>query len=472
MEWTRKQALKALAGTGVGAAVALRPGVAAAAGAQGGGAGKVIERDVCVIGGGSSGTYTAVRLRDAGKSVVVVETKDRLGGHCETYHDPLTGQTTDIGVTVFHDTPLVRGYFGRFGVDLVTMGGFGGGSTVYADFRTGRVVDGYTPSVPTALGTYFGILQQYPYLATGFDLPDPVPAELLQPWGDFVTAYGLQSIAQLAYSFGQGFNDIMTLPALYVLKYFGTGVVTGILQGSFLTTARRDNSELYEKAGAFLGADVLLGSRVTAADRDCAGGGVLLKVDTPEGPRTIRAGKLLITVPPLPAKLTSFGLDARERAVFGRFRQGNYYTALMELSGVPGDLTVQNVATDTPYNLPPLPASYAFSPSSVPGLHDVKYGSAAPVADAAVRGHMLADLKRLRAQGTLDITGADFRTFSSHTPYELTVGAADIGRGFYRDLTALQGRRRTFWHGAAFHAHDSALLWEFSEQTLLPLLTA
>ncbi|MEE4542387.1 FAD-dependent oxidoreductase [Streptomyces sp. V4-01] len=471
MEWTRKQALKALAGTGVAAAVALRPGVAAAAGGVGGN-GRVIERDVAVIGGGSSGTYTAVRLRDEGRSVVVVETKDRLGGHCETYHDPQTGQTTDIGVTVFHDTPLVRGYFGRFGVDLVTMPGFGGGSTTYADFRTGRVVDGYSPSVPTALGTYFGILQQYPYLATGFDLPDPVPSELLLPWGDFVTTYGLESIAQLAYAFGQGFNDIMRLPALYVLKYFGTGVVTGILQGSFLTTARRDNSELYEKAGAFLGTDVLLNSRVVSADRDRTGGGVLLQVDTPEGPRTIRAGKLLITVPPLPAKLTAFALDARERAVFGRFRQGNYSTALLELSGVPADLTVQNVAADTPYNLAPLPASYAFSPSSVPGLHDVKYGSSTPVADDVVRGHIIADLKRLRAQGTLDVTGASFRTFSSHTPYELTVGAADISRGFYRDLTALQGRRRTFWHGAAFQAHDSALLWEFSEQTLLPLLTA
>src|SRR5205085_2560514 len=136
----------------------------------------------------------------------------------------------------------------------------------------------------------------------GYDLPDPVPTELLQPWGDFVAAHDLGSLAQLAYSFGQGFNDIMRLPSLYVLKYFGTGVVTGILENSFLTTARRDNSELYEKAGAFLGPDVLLNSTVTAADRDGAGC-VVLRVDTPQGPRTIRAGKLLVTLPPLPGRL-------------------------------------------------------------------------------------------------------------------------------------------------------------------------
>ena len=33
----------------------------------------IIIRDVCVIGGGSSGTYTATRLRDSNKSVVVLE---------------------------------------------------------------------------------------------------------------------------------------------------------------------------------------------------------------------------------------------------------------------------------------------------------------------------------------------------------------------------------------------------------------
>ena len=74
-----------------------------------------------MIGGGSAGTYTAVRLGDFGKSVVVVEAKDRLGGHTETYHDPVTGGTVDIGVIVFEEDPLVRNYFARFGIDLAPM---------------------------------------------------------------------------------------------------------------------------------------------------------------------------------------------------------------------------------------------------------------------------------------------------------------------------------------------------------------
>ena len=37
-----------------------------------------IVRDVVVLGGGASGSYAAVRLKDFGKTVVVVEKKDHL----------------------------------------------------------------------------------------------------------------------------------------------------------------------------------------------------------------------------------------------------------------------------------------------------------------------------------------------------------------------------------------------------------
>src|SRR5450432_843254 len=100
---------------------------------------EVIERDVCVIGGGSSGTYSAVSLKDAGKSVVVVERKLRLGGHTETYVDPATGIPTDYGVVVFNDTPVVEAYFARLGVTpfAISPASFGG-PTVNFDLRTGK----------------------------------------------------------------------------------------------------------------------------------------------------------------------------------------------------------------------------------------------------------------------------------------------------------------------------------------------
>jgi heterodisulfide reductase subunit A-like polyferredoxin len=54
--------------------------------------------DVCIIGGGSSGTYAAIRLHDLGKKVIVVEQQAHLGGHTNTYVDPSTNRAMDYGV--------------------------------------------------------------------------------------------------------------------------------------------------------------------------------------------------------------------------------------------------------------------------------------------------------------------------------------------------------------------------------------
>ncbi len=79
----------------------------------------VITRDVCIVGGGSTGTYAAIRLLDLGKSVVVVEHKDRMGGHTQTYTDPQTGRPVEIGVLEFHNLDIVKNYFKHFNIPLV-----------------------------------------------------------------------------------------------------------------------------------------------------------------------------------------------------------------------------------------------------------------------------------------------------------------------------------------------------------------
>jgi hypothetical protein len=473
---TRRQVVKGLAGAGAAAGLGvLAPGTASAstststAAAPGTADGDtVIERDVCVIGGGSSGTYTAVRLTDLGKSVVVVETTDRLGGHTQTYTDPATGLTADMGVMVFHDSPFTRDYFARFSVPLVKFN-FAGPTPVYADFRTGKVVPGYTPPVPTALEKYFELLLKYPSLPDGYYLPDPVPAELLQPWGDYVVANGLESIVPLVAEYGQGFAHLMQLPTVFILKYFGIQTIQELFTGDFLTTANNDNSALYEAATKYLGSNVLLNTNVVAGKRSADG--VELLTVGPHGPVTIRAGKIVITAPPQPWTLASFDLDATELNLFSRFRHGNYYTSLVELPGVPETTSVQNIGANTQYNLAPLPSVYFVSPSPVPGVFNAKFGSDVPLPDAAARSMILGSLSRLQRAGTIPKTKPKFADYSAHIPYEMTVSAQDVAAGFYSRLYALQGRRSTFWNGAAFQAHDSALLWQYAE-TLLPQIAA
>jgi hypothetical protein len=427
----------------------------------------VIRRDVCVIGGGSAGTYAAVRLGDLGSSVVVVEAKSRLGGHTETHHDPATGGTIDIGVVVFEDDPVARNYLGRFDVDLGPSGG-GGASVRYVDFRTGRAVD-HTPQPPVALPAYFQLISQYGPIDTIFDLPNPVPPDLLAPFADFVSKYDFGSVVPLVFDYGQGIGNILDLPALYSINTFGPGVVRNILARSFLSSAARNNSLLYERATAHLGANVLLNTRVLRVDRSRSGVRVL--VATQAGLRLIRAGKLVVAIPPLLRNFAGFDLDALERALFGEFISGAYYTAVVRLSGLPAGVSLDNTAAETPYNLPPLPGFYSLSPTRIPGLYNVKYGSPVPLPIAVVRRNIRRDIERLATAGTYPVVFDDFEVFSSHTPFELRVTPRAIAAGFYRRLNALQGRNRTFYAGAAFASHNSTRIWTALE-ALLPTIAA
>lgn len=47
------------------------------------------EYDVCVVGCGGSGAYTATKLKKMGYNVLVLEKQDRCGGHCKTVRLPV-----------------------------------------------------------------------------------------------------------------------------------------------------------------------------------------------------------------------------------------------------------------------------------------------------------------------------------------------------------------------------------------------
>lgn len=463
----RRQILEAMASVGVATSLGARE-----AGARGGG--EEIERDVCIVGGGAAGTYAAIGLRDRGRSVVVVEKSDRLGGHCETFRDPASGAPIDIGVIVFPDNELVRGFFGRFGVPLVTAALGGGAVNQFVDFRTGRAVAAFAPApleVGTALATYLQILEaRFPFLdQNGFQLPEsgPVLDELLLPFGEWVSLYGLEALVPTFYLFEQGFGPLLSATTLYVLKNMSRSVVGALLGGSF-QLAPVGAGSLYEAAEAELGGDVLYESEVCEVQR---GEGVCLRVRTPEGGRTIRAGKLLFTAPPLLSNLSGFDLDFREFALFSRFRRHHYWTAVARIDGMPPGVQLVNAAPEAPFNLGPLPGIYSIGPSAAPGLFDIKFGSDFYLPDRLVQRRIRKDVERVATEG---VSGLDFQglaIFKNHSPYSLVVKPRQIREGFYASLQALQGDRDTFYAGAAFQTHSSAAIWAHLEE-LLPALAS
>ena len=157
---------------------------------------------------------------------------------------------------MFDNSSIVTSYFNRFNIPLTAGTGRATGSFTesYIDFGTGKNVTSYVPPDPTAaFNAYAAQLQKYPSLnKPGWNVPDPVPADLLLPFGDFVKKYKLDGAVPTIYFFAQGFGDIVTIPTLYFVKYFSLSFLQGVETG-FLITSRHDNSELYEKARTELG---------------------------------------------------------------------------------------------------------------------------------------------------------------------------------------------------------------------------
>jgi len=423
----------------------------------------VIRKDIAVIGGGASGTYAAVTLGDMGKDVVLVERASRLGGHENSYTDPATGINVDYGVQAYYNISVTRDFFARFNVSIVDYT-FGGGTTVYADFTTGELLSDFAPG--ENLSAYAQQLAKYPDLAWSWNVPDPVPEELLLPFGQFVQEYSLESAAYSIFDSAEGVANPPFLDQLTVnvFKYIDQGYLAGGVQGGFVTTAQHDNGELYSKAQDELGSNVLLNSTVVAAYRPCSDPGVILVVRTPTGPKLILARQLLVSIPLVLSNMEPFDLDERERDLFRRWNYSAYYTGLFSNTGLQDGYRYSNVGINTSYHIPELPGAYAINPTAVDGLHYFWYGSPVEISQCDIEAEMTAVVRRLTNSTDQE---PQFVAFQSHTPFKLEVSAEDIQDRFYDKLYALQGYRSTWYTGAAMLSHNSGELWNFTA-ALLP----
>lgn len=431
-----------------------------------------ITRDVCVIGGGASGTYTAIRLQDSGKSVVVVEKRHQLGGHTETYKDPETGTTLNVGVMVFGHVEEVKKYFARFDIPLMTVAPSPGGLD-YVDFKTGETVDYKFPSrqdIGAAMQAYGAQIYQHPEVQAGFALKYPVAEDLLMPFGQFVEKYSLQALIPTIFAICQGYVPFLEISALYVFKYFNAGLLNSLAQG-FLKTERNDVGELYEKAAAHLGNDAVVNASILAIDRSSDSGPAKVVIETPKGRKLILAKKLVSTVPPMLENLRNWDLSPSEQSLFAKFYHSAFYAGVLKTGGLRGSSAINAADASRPYGIPSLPGIYSLRPSGKTDLVQAYYGSPHPLPEEQVRTEIVEAVKRIqKVRGVSTAKDPEFVSFVSHSPFNMMVSRNDIESGFYEKLYALQGQRHTFYNGAAFHAHDSSVLWSFTEELLPKIL--
>lgn len=444
-----------------------------------------ITRDICIIGGGSSGTYAAIRLKQLGVSVALVEKAPRLGGHVNTFHDPVSDIAFDFGVVIYENTTIVSDYFRSLNVSLAPSSG----STLtsaYANFKTNGRAIANPESLPwndqiavgAALAKYAGILSRYSFLSNGYELPKPVPEELLLPWGEFLSSHNLTSLAFTVYQYAQGLGNILAQPTLYVMKDFSLSLVKVLLgDGSaFVSSAKNGNQELYDRALEHLGVDVFLETTATSIYRCNDGVDVELRSSAPSKKTTIHAKKVLVAIEPTLPNIQSLGLDMTdsELELFGQFNNSYYWNAVIKAPSFPPNTSFFNADLAAPFGIPEFPGVYTFNQvSGTTNLVAVYFGSSSYLADDAVKHAMLDELSNImRANGYGISLYPEFLAFENHSPFKLTVSTEAIRDGFYDELNALQGERNTWWTGAAWQAQDSSEIWDWTEQTLLPRILA
>ncbi|KAF1944858.1 hypothetical protein EJ02DRAFT_419914 [Clathrospora elynae] len=331
-----------------------------------------IERDVAIIGGGATGTLAGIHLKDAEKSIIVVEKMNRLGGPVHMYTDPRTGTKFDFGTQIYFNQTVTKDYLKRLNISITNLGIGFPTKSVYANFKTGQGFDNYTePNVADGLPGYVAQLSKYPYLEEGFNLTYPVPEDLPLPFGDFVDKYNLQSLTHFTFFQAQGMGNQMLQSALYVLKYISMAVVQGV-SSSFLTTVSGNTQEIYDSALK------------------------ILQLDTKQ---------LLIPIQPRSDILQPFDLDSKERDIFDKFSNSAFVTGLINNTGLQDNLTCNGIDPMKRFDLPTLPGMYNIYSTSIPSVLSFKYGVPTDMSTEMVKADVRNSVIKLRESYSDDLGG-------------------------------------------------------------------
>ena len=438
------------------------------------GYGEALNRDVCIIGGGASGMFAALKMADKKYSVAILEKTGRLGGHAQTYRPDDGAFVYDLGVRVFPSSDSIQEVFGRFDQKLIHA------SILdlkrrYVDFETGALSDYEEPSYRSTLMSllYYWYYSGYSYsfmLKPGTHLPDLVPEELLLGFGEFLKKYKLDFGFTPLIHYLQGYGAIENVPMLYVLKNITHRVATSILWNSFETPVEgvdaiypaisKEIAKLTGRKSTFVNTQVQSVIRAS-------GQSVLVKTIKDGLQQDFSCKYLFVSAPPLLETFGSvFDFNDQERLLLSKFKARGYWTVVVKAEGLDNKEGIFNVNTKNMMKAAKFPGIYAVLPMPLADHYNVLFGADdLSLSDEEVRHRIKEDIERLKFRNT-KVQLKEIVEFHNHSPFGPYVDVDDIRNGFYRDLNKMQGKRSTYYIGTAFSGPSTPDCWDHVSELL------
>ncbi|KAK6840059.1 hypothetical protein PG987_005925 [Apiospora arundinis] len=382
------------------------------------------------------GAHAALRLKDMGKSIVLIEQEDILGGNIDSYTAPGSDKSMDFGVFSFIDYGGAAALFQRLNVSTAPPARVRA-PTKYVDFTTGAPIPGYTAPTREA---YKVAMEKYLSICEN----------------DFVKKHGIEdAVPQIYATTGFGIGRQADELTLSVMLTFGAQLARSLLgrQGGFIAASHR-NQDVYDAMAREIGStSIMYETRVVRSIRTPDQGVLLTVKHLRTGTETtIQADKLIMAIRPVGEEAMSvFDLDPQEKDVFSKYEYLHGWATLVRHPS----LTAGNTSVD---NLPEAvaPSNYLETPR-VPYLDkfELQDNTAGGLLLRRREGAAAIILDRLIENGILPPTSSEKEPLevvavSDHGPMHLHVAAEEHRNGFYQKLYALQGHRSTWWTGAAF----------------------